>query len=112
MNDKYYQGTDEDFLSIIPEFDSTALSSSSQRRIRRVEDAENTEAIIKATRATCHNKVTLVSLLCQGQVDEAVTLLLQRNPHRYVAENLFAISQANAEYLYHIVRDSYDSFWR
>ena len=112
MSEKFYQGTDEDFLSIIPEFDTTTLSSSAQRRIRRVEETETTEAIIKSTRASNHNKVTLVALLCQGQADEAVAMLLQRNPRRYAAENLFAISRANAEYLYRIVSDGYDDFWR
>ena len=83
-----------------------------QNRIKRYADREETTALMDAIRINCHNKVTMVSILCQGQVEEAVTMLLDRNPSRNAARNLFAIAEANAEYLCRGIYTEGNPFWR
>ncbi len=113
MYRQFQQGEpDEELMSLAPTFDETALSTSSQKRIRRSMDMEATDAIIKANRMVNRHKVAMVAMMCQGQIEDAVTVLLSRNPRRNAAENLFSLAQANAEYLYRTLTNDYDSFWR
>lgn len=103
---------DEEVLSLIPEFDETVLSSSSQKRIRRSVDQSTTDTIIRANRVMNHHKMAMVSILCQGHVEDAVTAMISRNPNKYAAAHLIRLAEANADYLYDNLCDDYDGFWR
>ncbi len=103
---------DEELLGLIPEFDETELSLSSQKRIRRSYDVGTTDAIVKSNQIINHHKTAMVALMSQGKVEDMVTIMLSRNPRRHAAANLLALAQANAEYLYRTMTDDYDSFWR
>ena len=112
MDKQPYFHEEEELMALAPEFDTSGMSGSAQRRMRRVNDMETSLAYVKAAHIANHNKVTLVALLCQGQVDEAVSILLQRNPRKYVAMNLIGLSQANARYLSRVVSGDDDDDWR
>lgn len=103
---------DQELIGLIPEFDETELSTSSQKRIRRSFDVDTTDAIVKANQMINHHKVSMVALMSQGKVEDMVTIMLSRNPRRHAAANLLALAQANAEYLYRTITDDFDNFWR
>ncbi len=102
---------DEELAALVPVFDETILPASAQRRIRRSAEQEVTDKLIKAIRAYNHNKLTMVNVLCQAQVQDAVTMLLQRNPSSNAAKNLFALADANAAYLKRLAKDDDDRIW-
>ncbi len=102
----------EELFSLIPEFKVVELPSSSQRRIRRRFDMDNTDAAIKANRLVNRHKVAMVAVMCQGQIEDAVSLMIERNPRYNAAQNLNALALASAEYLYQTMVDDSDSFWR
>ena len=102
------EDTDEELIALAPVFDETILPASAQRRIRRIDEQKRTSNLIKAIRAVNHNKLMMVNMLCQAQVEDAVTLLLQRNPSRNAAKNLCALADVNAAYLKRLAKDDDD----
>ena len=106
------QEADDEMVSYVPTFDETALSSPSLRRVRRYAELEATNAMVRSARIISHHKVAKVSMLCQGELEEVVTACMSRNPRPHAAANLCALAQANAEYLYRLIRDDRDPYWR
>lgn len=113
MEDRYYPIEDsEELMPYVPEFDSASLPRSIQRRIGRYSDSEKEQAEMDAIRSINRSKVSMVAMLCQGHLDDAVTLMIQRNPRRSAAANLIYLSEANADCLYDIIHGRRGDRWR
>lgn len=104
--------TDEEMTNYIPQFDETALSAPSQKRVRRCSDYNATTAMIRAIRLANHQKVVMVGTLCQTQLEDVVTAGICRNPRPHAAANLCSLAEANAEYIRRLILDDYDPYWR
>ena len=104
--------TDEEMMNYIPQFDATALSAPSQKRVRRCSDHETTSSMVRAIRIANHQKMVMVGTLCQIQLEDVVTAGICRNPRPHAAANLCSLAEANAEYIRRLIRDDYDPYWR
>ncbi len=104
---------DPEILTLLPDLDQASIAPYSQKRVVRFGENCATAAAIHSIRVINQGKLAIVAAVCQAQIEETVTALVQRNPTASNARNLMEISHSFTKYACNLIEhEQPNNFWR